>query len=147
MLIGLPFAAQADVFAFRPVAYPTPPRSWADTLTGSDSFLFPAGDPRSEFTLAQHLSAGGTLRDAEGDPALDAVALQHVLEFTPPRVPAGYCLCPPDNTKTAVQPLKRLPPGRSARRSCPSTGSRNSRHWRSASWVHGRRATETGHAS
>jgi ABC-type glycerol-3-phosphate transport system substrate-binding protein len=81
VLIGLPFAAQADVFAFRPVAYPTPPRSWADTLTGSGSFLFPAGDPRSEFTLAQYLSAGGTLRDAEGDPALDAQALQDVLEF------------------------------------------------------------------
>jgi ABC-type glycerol-3-phosphate transport system substrate-binding protein len=81
VLIGLPFAAQADVFAFRPVAYPTPPRSWADTLTGSGSFLFPAGDPRSEFTLAQYLSAGGSLRDAEGDPALDAQALQDVLEF------------------------------------------------------------------
>jgi ABC-type glycerol-3-phosphate transport system substrate-binding protein len=81
VLIGLPFAAQADIFAFRPVAYPAPPRSWADTLTGSGSFLFPAGDPRSEFTLAQYLSAGGTLRDAEGDPALDAQALQDVLEF------------------------------------------------------------------
>jgi len=81
VLVGLPFAAQADAFAFRAVAYPTPPRSWADTLTGSGSFLFPAGDPRSEFTLAQYLSAGGTLRDAEGDPALDAQALQDVLEF------------------------------------------------------------------
>jgi len=81
LLVGLPFAAQADVFAFRPVAYPTPPRSWADTLTGSGSFLFPAGDPNSEFTLAQYLSVGGTLRDAEGHPALDAQALQDVLEF------------------------------------------------------------------
>jgi ABC-type glycerol-3-phosphate transport system substrate-binding protein len=81
ILIGLPFAAQADVFAFRPVAYPTPPLSWADTLTGSGSFLFPAGDPWSEFTLAQYLSVGGTLRDAKGDPALDAQALQDVLEF------------------------------------------------------------------
>jgi ABC-type glycerol-3-phosphate transport system substrate-binding protein len=81
MLIGLPFAAQADVFAFRPVAYPTPPLSWADTLTGSGSFLFPAGDPWSEFTLAQYLSVGGTLRDAAGDPSLDARALQDVLEF------------------------------------------------------------------
>jgi ABC-type glycerol-3-phosphate transport system substrate-binding protein len=80
-LVGLPFAAQADVFAYRPVAYPTPPRSWADTLTGSGSFLFPAGDPWSEFTLAQYLSAGGTLRNAEGVPALDTQALQNVLEF------------------------------------------------------------------
>jgi hypothetical protein len=81
LLIGLPFAAQADAFAYRTVAYPATPRSWADTLAGSGSFLFPAGDPRSEFTLAQYLSAGGTLRDSEGNPTLDAQALQDVLEF------------------------------------------------------------------
>lgn len=80
-LIGLPFAAQADVFAFRPEAYPTPPLSWADMLTGNGSFLFPAGDPWSAFTLAQYLSAGGMLRDAEGSPLLDAEALQDVLAF------------------------------------------------------------------
>ncbi len=80
-LIGLPFAAQADVFAYRPVAYPTPPRSWTDTLTGSGSFLFPAGDPWSEFTLAQYLSVGGTLRNAEGELALDAQPLHDVFEF------------------------------------------------------------------
>jgi ABC-type glycerol-3-phosphate transport system substrate-binding protein len=81
LLIGLPFGAEADVFAFRPVAYPTAPRSWADMLTGSGSFLFPAGDPSAQFTLAQYLSVGGTLRDAEGNPALNPQALQDVLEF------------------------------------------------------------------
>jgi ABC-type glycerol-3-phosphate transport system substrate-binding protein len=81
LLVGLPFGAEADVFAYRTVAYPTAPHSWADTLSGSGSFLFPAGDPSSEFTLAQYLSVGGTLRDAEGRPALDPQALQAVLEF------------------------------------------------------------------
>ena len=80
-LIGLPFAAQADAFAYRAVAYAAAPHRWADMLAGSGSFLFPAGDPWSEFTLAQYLSAGGTLRDSDGHPALDAQALQDVLEF------------------------------------------------------------------
>jgi ABC-type glycerol-3-phosphate transport system substrate-binding protein len=80
-LAGLPFAAYADVFAFQPQAYPSPPHTWADLLTGSGSFLFPAGDPWSTFTLAQYLSVGGTLRDAGGSPALDIEALQDVLAF------------------------------------------------------------------
>lgn len=81
LLLGLPFAAQADAFAYRTVAFPAPPRSWAATLAGSGSFLFPAGDPNSLFTLGQYLSAGGTLGDADGEAALDAGALQAVLEF------------------------------------------------------------------
>jgi len=80
-LAGLPFAAEADVFAFQPQAYSSPPHTWADLLTGSGSFLFPAGDPRSAFTLAQYLSVGGTLREAGGSPALDAELLQDVLAF------------------------------------------------------------------
>ncbi len=80
-LAGLPFAAEADVFAFQPQAYSSPPHTWADLLTGNGSFLFPAGDPWSVFTLGQYLSVGGTLRDAEGSPALDAEPLQDVLAF------------------------------------------------------------------
>ena len=80
-LAGLPFAAYADIFAFQPQAYSSPPRTWADLLTGSGSFIFPAGDPWSEFTLAQYLSVGGRLRDAEGSPVLDVEALQDVLAF------------------------------------------------------------------
>jgi ABC-type glycerol-3-phosphate transport system substrate-binding protein len=81
LLIGLPFAAQADAFAYHTVAYVAAPSSWADTLAGSGSFLFPAGDPSSRFTLAQYLSAGGTLRDAQGETTLDEQALEAVLEF------------------------------------------------------------------
>jgi ABC-type glycerol-3-phosphate transport system substrate-binding protein len=80
-LAGLPFAAEVDVFAFQPEAYSSPPHTWADLLTGNGSFLFPAGDPWSAFTLAQYLSVGGTLRDADGSPALDAEPLQDVLAF------------------------------------------------------------------
>jgi ABC-type glycerol-3-phosphate transport system substrate-binding protein len=80
-LTGLPFAATADVFAYRAVAYAAPPRSWSEALTGNGSFLFPAGDPDSQFTLAQYLSLGGPLRDSDGKLVLAPQAVQEVLEF------------------------------------------------------------------
>ena len=80
-LVGLPFAAQADVFAYDPQAYPAPPRSWTDLLTANAAFILPLGDPLATFTLAQYLSVGGTLHGADGAPALDRDALQEVLTF------------------------------------------------------------------
>jgi ABC-type glycerol-3-phosphate transport system substrate-binding protein len=80
-LVGLPFAAQGDVFAYDPQAYPAPPRSWTDLLTANAAFILPLGDPLATFTLAQYLSVGGTLHGADGAPALDRDALQEVLTF------------------------------------------------------------------
>jgi len=80
-LAGLPFAAEADLFAYRAPAYTNAPRTWADLLTGSTAFLLPLGDPTARFTLGQYLAAGGTLRDADGAPTLDRLALQEVLSF------------------------------------------------------------------
>jgi ABC-type glycerol-3-phosphate transport system substrate-binding protein len=81
MLAGLPFAAQADLFAYRAPAYTNAPRTWTDLLTGSTAFLLPLGDPAARFTLGQYLAAGGTLRDADGAPTLDRAALQEILSF------------------------------------------------------------------
>lgn len=78
---GLPFAAQADLFAYRTPAYSDAPRTWTDLLTGTSAFLLPLGDSAARFTLGQYLAAGGTLRDAGGAPALDRSALQEVLSF------------------------------------------------------------------
>lgn len=80
-LAGLPFAAQADVFAYDPLAYPAPPRSWTDLLTANAAFLLPLGDPLAAFTLSQYLSVGGTLHSADGAAVLDRNALQEVLTF------------------------------------------------------------------
>ena len=80
-LAGLPFAAQADVFAHDPQAYPAPPRSWTDLLTANAAFLLPLGDPLATFTLAQYLSVGGALQGDDGTPALDRDALLEVLTF------------------------------------------------------------------
>jgi ABC-type glycerol-3-phosphate transport system substrate-binding protein len=78
---GLPFAAEADLFAYRATAYTDAPRTWTDLLTGSTAFLLPLGDPTARFTLGQYLAAGGRLRDADGAPTLDRLALQEVLSF------------------------------------------------------------------
>ena len=80
-LAGLPFAAEADLFAYRPTAITDAPRTWADLLTGGTAFLLPLGDPTARFTLGQYLAAGGKLRDADGAPTLDRLALQEVLSF------------------------------------------------------------------
>jgi len=48
---------------------------------GPAPFLFPAADPQAAFTLAEYLSAGGLLTQAEGHPAIDPAALEDVLTF------------------------------------------------------------------
>jgi ABC-type glycerol-3-phosphate transport system substrate-binding protein len=78
---GLPFAADAEVFAYQTAAYPAPPIAWADVLGGPSPFLFPAADPNASFTLAQYLALGGPLLDADGQPTLDTGLLAEVLSF------------------------------------------------------------------
>ena len=80
-LIGLPFAADAEAFAYRSDGYPRPPAAWTDILDGPAPVLFPAGDPSAAFTLAQYLSLGGRLHDGDGRPVLDTELLRQVLEF------------------------------------------------------------------
>lgn len=78
---GLPFGSDVDIFAYRTDSYAEPPLSWASVLTGPPPFLFPAGDPTSEFTIAQYLSIGGPLLDDSGRPTLDPSLLGDILEF------------------------------------------------------------------
>ena len=78
---GLPFAADAEVFAYQTAGYPVPPLAWADVLGGPSPFLFPAADPNASFTLAQYLALGGQLLDAAGQPTLDTGLLGEVLSF------------------------------------------------------------------
>jgi len=74
---GLPFAADARVLVYNTQIYSTPPRAWADVITGT--LVFPGGELSSLTLLNEYLSLGGTLADASGKTALDSELLAEAL--------------------------------------------------------------------
>jgi len=60
-------------------AYPTPPLTWADLVTGT--LIFPGAEPSALTLLNLYLALGGVLADASGRPSLDADTLVQALEF------------------------------------------------------------------
>jgi ABC-type glycerol-3-phosphate transport system substrate-binding protein len=50
-------------------------------LGAPEGFLFPAGDERALFTLAQYLALDGDLLDSEGEVALQAAVLSDIFAF------------------------------------------------------------------
>jgi ABC-type glycerol-3-phosphate transport system substrate-binding protein len=72
-LAGLPFAADARVLVYNTPLYPSPPRAWADVITGT--LVFPGGELSALTVLHVYLSLGGTLADVSGKPALDSELL------------------------------------------------------------------------
>ncbi len=78
---GLPFASEVEAFAYRADRYSTAPYTWADLISASTPFLFPAGDPTANFTLTQYLNLGGPLFDQDGRPTLDPALLAEVFSF------------------------------------------------------------------
>lgn len=79
--IGMPFASETDILAFRTDLYPSAPRRVETLLAEEHTFQFPAGDPGAQFTLAQYLSLEATLTDSEGATYLNAENLSEVLSF------------------------------------------------------------------
>jgi ABC-type glycerol-3-phosphate transport system substrate-binding protein len=80
-LIAYPAGGLVDVLAYRVDLFSDPPRSWDQLLESGRKMLFPAGDTRARYALADYLARGGTLRDANGNPSLNALALSEVLNF------------------------------------------------------------------
>jgi ABC-type glycerol-3-phosphate transport system substrate-binding protein len=78
---GAPFAARVDVLVFRTDSFFRAPGTWSDLLSSTPPFLFPAGDPDSQVTLAQYLALGAAPADETGKPRLDPLALEEVLAF------------------------------------------------------------------
>lgn len=77
---GLPFAG--DALALVGFRYPLP-TSWSD-MPDETIFIFPAADPQALFTLTLYLSAGGTLQDSQGNPALNEGILTEILSLYAP---------------------------------------------------------------
>ena len=77
----LPLGADAMVMVYNSELIETAPRSWTDLLNEGKIISFPAADPQANFTIAQYLSSGGILRDADENIILQAGPLASVLEI------------------------------------------------------------------
>ncbi len=78
---GLPIASDTTLLAYRSDLYSAPPLTWQGLLNSSQAFLFPGGDERAGFTMAQYLALDGELQDSEGRTALQSPALGEVFAF------------------------------------------------------------------
>lgn len=73
---GLPFAGDALVL----VGYQDPlPTDWENL--DDETFIFPAGSPQVQLSLALYISAGGALIDDQGNPVLNKSVMAEVLSF------------------------------------------------------------------
>jgi multiple sugar transport system substrate-binding protein len=75
--VGAPFAADARILAYNTQLYPSPPRSWADVITGT--LIFPGAEVSSLTLLNVYLSLGGALTEPSGQITLDAELLAEAL--------------------------------------------------------------------
>jgi multiple sugar transport system substrate-binding protein len=78
---GLPFAGDAQLLMFRAAQVPTPPADWPSLFKYNLPLAFAAADPQATLTLLLYLSAGGTVKDSQGRPALQADILARVLKL------------------------------------------------------------------
>jgi multiple sugar transport system substrate-binding protein len=80
-IFGIPFAGDAMTLVYRPSVVSTPPDALSSALESPDILAFPAADPQALYTLALYQAAGGSVRDEQGRPILDANVLEQVLSF------------------------------------------------------------------
>jgi len=78
---GLPFAGNALVSLYRPSEIGTPPVDWLTTLEAGHPLAFPAAEAEAFFPLAEYLSTGAQIQDADGRPILESTALTSMLTF------------------------------------------------------------------
>jgi len=78
---GLPFSAEADVFAYRTARFTNPPLSWAQLLEENKQFCWPVADPLSMLTFDIYRHLGGEITDVDSQAILEANPLAEVLTF------------------------------------------------------------------
>lgn len=77
---GLPFAGDALVMVYRSTIE-TPPVSFTDFLSGTNSLAFPAGDVQGLYPLTLYLAAGGSIYDEQGKLMISPAPLTATLTF------------------------------------------------------------------
>ncbi len=83
-LAGVPVGLDMEHTVYSTRTFTSTPLLWADVLTGSTRYLFPAKGVNglvNDVTLSQYFSAGGTFRLDQGVPKIDERALREVLTF------------------------------------------------------------------
>ncbi len=78
---GLPFAGNALISLYRPAEIENPSTDWQSALEVGHPFAFPAAEEQAFFPLAEYLSTGAQIQDADGRPLLESVALTDLLTF------------------------------------------------------------------
>ncbi len=76
-IVGLPFAADARVLAYRTDLYSSPPPTW--TAVTSGTLIIPGGEATGLTLLTEYLALGGPLADPSGETVLDAELLAEAL--------------------------------------------------------------------
>ncbi len=82
--IALPYEMDIRFLAYDPALVAEPPLRWRDVLSSTRGYLFPFGEGDvgvADAPLFQYYAAGGSLFDAEGQPAIDEATLASVLRF------------------------------------------------------------------
>jgi ABC-type glycerol-3-phosphate transport system substrate-binding protein len=77
---GLPFAGDAMILMYRSALAPTPPADWPALFKLNLPMAFPAADPQGMLALQLYLSAGGSIKDDQGRPALQVESLTETLK-------------------------------------------------------------------
>lgn len=80
-IFGLPFAGNALISLYRPSDVETPATDWPSAIESGSPIAFPAAEEEAYFPLAEYLSTGAPIQDADGRPHLDNAALIQVLSF------------------------------------------------------------------
>lgn len=78
---GLPFAGNALVSLYRPAEIENPATDWLSALEAGQPLAFPAAEVEAYFPLAEYLSTGAKIQDADGRPILESAALTDMLTF------------------------------------------------------------------
>ncbi|NLE77764.1 MAG: hypothetical protein GX605_13565, partial [Chloroflexi bacterium] len=82
--LALQFSADVEHLAYNTRKMPTAPVTWADVLSGTTRYLFPAAGQQGRVNRAfviQYLALGGRLVDDSEKPALDEKLLAQALGF------------------------------------------------------------------
>jgi ABC-type glycerol-3-phosphate transport system substrate-binding protein len=79
--VGIPFAGDLLVLAYKDDAEESPPPDWDSVLQTQKALAFPASDPRSLVTLALYQSLEGELINPEQETVLNEESLLEVLTY------------------------------------------------------------------